>query len=282
MAALIAAGAASSCAGLILGGLAMKPKQNAPVVRGGATASISSKPTPTLTPLHAHARRPAPLVYAPPPAFSSSSLPPPVLLPPPRAPLPGQCPLCHSWYQSGDIVAKLECGHVTHKVCTETVSRQPVYVGYRCTCAVCRGPAVVTKFAVAELVSPSPSPAPSSPIPPPPLPAVNEEREPRQAPMQSVRVPAAQVQPQIAPPLLTGGHTPFYLASSKTPLAGGGAYPSCTLCDCAECRAGGGGNCPSCGRCLCSRCVQGGCECGCGCDHTDDDDQLQSVLSSMY
>lgn len=295
MAALLAAGAASSCAGLILGSYAMKPKQNTPPNSASSRGvqGTQGNQWQQLQGGSGSGGKPLTRLYAPaslPPVTSVAPVTsPPILLPPPRAPLPGQCPLCHAWFQQGDVVAKLECGHVNHRVCTEVVSRQPVYVGYRCSCAVCRGPSMIVKFAVAEFVPPSQqtSAPPRNPLPPPPLPSPSPV--PPSVPVPPLPV-AVVTQPILtsaprqtetqAPPLIAGGHTPFHLTSNRLQGGARAVYPSCTLCDCAECRAGADGNCPTCGRCLCFRCTQGLCECACICNH--DEDQLRSSLLSLY
>lgn len=263
MATIIAAGAAS-CAGYFIGTLALG----------------SHKPKPRHPP---HLPQPVRLPggYArgyPQTSFTAVTTATTATLPAPKRCIPGQCMLCESWYQHGDVVAKLYCGHVFHRTCLETVCRQPVYENFRCTCRACRGLSWVTRFAVTELKQPvEPSVPPLHPLVPPPharrLPSPPTPPSPPRARPPPPATPATptppcpedkeedigeqhlQTQPQ--PPV-----TPFCLAA--TPARNGG-WPSCSLCACAECATGGDGNCVTCGRCACYACTYSACECCCRC-----------------
>ena len=158
MATLLAAGAAS-CAGYIIGNLAVK-KTPRPVHPG--------RQPPPFHPVH---HLPPRRVAAPPAAILPAAPSTRVLhagyVPAPKRVMPGQCYLCESWFQHGDVVAKLYCGHVFHRQCMETFARQPVYETFRCTCVVCRGGSWITRFAVTEINTPAaPSVAPFTPVVP--------------------------------------------------------------------------------------------------------------------
>ncbi len=385
MAAILAAGAAS-CAGYVIGKLATRSKPRPrteratgpnPRVRGGSFRSPPSEMS--FVDL-------APRTKRVPPQRTMTG---PLVLPP-RRPVPGQCPLCYTWFQQGDVVARLACSHVCHKQCLETVSNQQLYETYRCTCAMCNGPSTIVSFAVTEFTpmlpvadpqvrrppfkpltpalspavhSPSvppppvprdpspplrvlsatrlpiaspppraPSPPPRAPSPPPraPSPPPRAPSPPPRAPSPPPRAPspiaaAAPSEPVVKktplkkdttvalqlsvlhdassilsgtrtskssyatseastasrapspPPIVVDdneGVTPFCLAS--LPVRGG-AYPSCSLCDCAACADGGDGVCPDCGHCACAECAARDCECICtGCGDVEDHFSLVS------
>jgi hypothetical protein len=159
MAALLAAGAAS-CAGYFIGKLAVSSRTRknkiTPVPRLMVPTRYHLPPRPVATSHSSFYSSPLTGLTA-----GGGSL-----MPAPRRVLPGQCALCESWFQHGDVVAKLYCGHVFHRVCVETAARQPVYENFRCTCVTCHGGSWITRFAVTELNAPrEPSVAPPIPLP---------------------------------------------------------------------------------------------------------------------
>jgi hypothetical protein len=273
MATIIAAGAAS-CAGYFIGTLALgSQKQPRPVrrvapphqaVRGGYSGYAHTPTTVT--------------------AATGWTL------PTPKRCIPGQCMLCESWYQHGDVVAKLYCGHVFHRTCLETVCRQTVYENFRCTCRACRGLSWVTRFAVTELRVPvEPSVPPLHPLTPPVPPAAPKRdrvcvqlSRRRAVPVAKVRAAPPPPPPPTPPPpqdvvennnndeedqVITvvppaAPVTPFCLTG--TPARNSG-WPSCSLCACGDCAVGGDGNCITCGRCACYACTYSACECCCRC-----------------
>lgn len=142
MATFLAAGAAS-CAGYFIGNLATKPRKQKPVLPFVHSHIISQ-------PSH----------RAVPPAA------PPAVLPPPP-PVPGQCSLCQSWFQHGQVVVKLYCGHVYHRACMERSCNQQLFEDFRLTCPSCHGMSWVTRFAITQIHKPpEPSIAPvNCPLP---------------------------------------------------------------------------------------------------------------------
>ena len=312
MASLIAAGAASSCAGYLIGSLAMKQQQQQQqrvaskeggMAGGGGGGSVNKQQQQQqqrhLDGRSRQRRRPSSHAYAHAPrqlnttmtncSAKTKSTSPPSFLPPPRPPLPGQCPLCHSWFQHGEVVARLECGHVNHKECTETVSRQPVFVGFRCTCAVCNGPSVILKLAVTEVVrplavtAPAPAPAPASvthlpphpaPVPLPlPLPLAAAQPSTQPSPVYEAapslpRLDHAYVQsPPEHHPRSSDGRTLFRLQGGAKTGMDDNMYPSCTLCGCRACCGGINTLCDRCGQCICTTCAnECACACACVCD----------------
>lgn len=274
MATIIAAGAAS-CAGYFIGTLALGSHKQRAVRRVGGVR---------VAPPH-QAARGGYSGYAHTPTTVTAAT--GGTLPAPKRCIPGQCMLCESWYQHGDVVAKLYCGHVFHRTCLETVCRQTVYENFRCTCRACRGLSWVTRFAVTELNQPvEPSVPPLHPLTPPPPPLRAPERVCVQLPRRHPPVPVAKIRAAPPPPpppppppqdvenedgeedevptVVAPGApvTPFCLVTTPARNCG---WPSCSLCACDDCAVGGDGNCITCGRCACYACTYSACECCCRC-----------------
>ena len=256
MAAIIAAGAAS-CAGYCIGTLALGSHKSKQARR---VAAVRVPPLPVRAGYSGYAHTSMTAATA-------------ATLPAPKRCIPGQCMLCESWYQHGDVVAKLYCGHVFHRTCLETVCRQPVYENFRCTCRACRGLSWVTRFAVTELKQPvEPSVPPLHPITPPAphhrphkvATLAPPPRSPPRSPLQSLEEEEDDIEEEeeeeVAP--VRAPVTPFCVTT--TPARNSG-WPSCSLCPCGDCAVGGDGNCVTCGRCVCYACTYSACECCCRC-----------------
>lgn len=280
MATILAAGAAS-CAGYIIGNLAVKKSPARQPVPAPRFRSVHHLPPRRTTQASA---QPAPAT-----TFLQAGV-----VPAPKRVMPGQCYLCESWFQHGDVVAKLYCGHVFHRQCMETFARQPIYENFRCTCIVCRGGSWITRFAVTEINPPAaPSVAPFTPVAPPPpvAPPAPVAPPPPVAPHVPVLpvTPPAPVTNQSVLTDLSSTSTNISRVSVKTcshvkqvvPVKpqvpattskrhtyislNGGTRPSCTLCPCMLCVQNNDGNCGRCGRCLCYECMYANCECCCSC-----------------
>lgn len=233
MATLLAAGAAS-CAGYIIGNLAVKksPQPHQP----------PRLPPRIPRPQHVHHLPPRQAVVPAQPTLPTTTTTylQAGVVPIPKRVMPGQCYLCESWFQHGDVVAKLYCGHVFHRPCMETFARQPVYENFRCTCIICRGGSWITRFAVTEISTPAaPSVAPFTPVVPPapiaqPVAPVHVPQPPA-APVVPVHIPpppAAQpVAPVHVPPpppvqVQSQLHTRQYVHSVLTPVSSTSAATS--------------------------------------------------------
>lgn len=192
MAAFLAAGAAS-CAGYLIGKLAVtaRPRRN----KATPVMHQLARPVRVMTPAARYHLPPRPNTSYPSSFYSSppTALTAGGLMPIPRRVMPGQCALCESWFQHGDVVAKLYCGHVFHRVCMETAARQPVYENFRCTCAICHGGSWITRFAVTELNAPrEPSVAPAIPLPQRRTRSVASVAVPVQPSAVETRIPVAE------------------------------------------------------------------------------------------
>lgn len=260
--ATLIAAGAASCAGYFIGNLALKPK-------------TSTRSSMTYTRAYA----PAPLSVK-----------------------PGQCALCHTWFQNGDVVSKLYCGHVYHRACTEHIAGQAVHEEFRITCPLCRGLSWVTRFAVTQVNRPiEPSVAPiNMPFMQPPLPVATPVPHVHPPPLiQPIAATPAPAPVAVADPVMTSpppagfqdhsfilsppetparvtniappqlhpskhkeSCTPYLLTAPVTRHCG---YPSCSLCTCTDCASGGDGNCQECGRCACYACAYNKCTCRCRC-----------------
>lgn len=304
MATLLAAGAAS-CAGYIIGNLAVKKPARPP-------RHLHHYP-PQARHLHHLPPRRSPAPTLPQTTFLQAGV-----VPAPKRVMPGQCHLCESWFQHGDVVAKLYCGHVVHRQCMETFARQPVFEGFRCTCVVCRGGSWITRFAVTEINPPSaPSVAPFTPVTQPPVhvstqpvapytppPVPTPVQPPVAAPPAPVATPAAPTLTRRVPtppaptPVVqqisvltdvsststsharssvedaSDAHVPVPAAPIPAATSQRHTFvslqpsthrPSCTLCACKLCLQNHDGNCARCGRCLCYECMYADCECCCSC-----------------
>lgn len=213
------------------------------------------------------------------------------------------CPVCKRNYENGDVIARMWCEHMVHKACLEHMLNSDVVEDMKCECPHCGCKSYITRFAVAEKprtetyvenlpglmpvpdnapipmkswdparVSPvffgrynpeQPSPV-AAEVAPHPHPAVVMEAA---APVQHGIVPVKGIvvtddlSPLPASATCVGNEcTPFFYS-----LRGGG--PSCTLCDCAQCKRGR--NCKACGKCVCGTCKGVDCECCCQCNEDE-------------
>lgn len=306
MATLLAAGAASA-AGYVIGSLASKPHKSKKQQRKMVV------PPPPRFPLfqqvpHSPYMAPRPMmsgpVRAPLPPFPTlmrHTIPPPPPLPPVAhsKPLVGgskqarpvkhtdreSCPVCKHKYESGDVIARMWCEHMVHKACLESFINSDVTEDMKCTCPGCGSHSYITRFAIAEnprkestQTLPGLMPVPEIVMPMQKAwdpacvsPVFFGRYEPQPAPAKGIVI-TDDLSPLPAVATCTSGDcTPFFYN-----LRGGG--PSCSLCDCAQCKRGK--NCVSCGKCKCSNCKGVDCECACQCTPDDSSSSVSAMSFS--